>query len=365
MSIFIIGFYLVTHFGTVLKYSSDSFQLRSLAENFGLGNGLVGKDGQELIYWGPLYPIILSLWHKQIDSFALFINFFSIIGVFILANITFKRALGRPADKLIYTTALMLSTPLLMIAVFFWTEALFLFFLMLFIYGLINYLNSYKKRYLIVWIIAGWLMLMLRNAGIFFIPGAVVWILLQKEKKLLDKLSFLLILIVICSGFISWNIYKLIILSNLNVIAELLPEFTPGRNFGLITNEIGKYFVPDIGFYLSNLVGAGFIAGIIYIAYKSSSKSISVAYFMVLAYLFTFLIIPPNQSDISRYLAPVIPIIFIVISGFWSNVLASKKLPSWLSKMIVLSVYFYFVVRIIKNISVWAQIDIYNYFKFA
>jgi len=365
LAIFIIGFYLATDFGNALRYSSDSYQLKSIAENFGKGNGLVAAGGQELIYWGPLYPIILSAWYHEIDLFALLINFFSIIGVFVLSQITFKRELEGPSAKLIYTSGLLLSTPLLMIAVFFWTETLFLFLLVLFCYGLINYLDTNKKKYLIIWIIAGWLMLVLRNAGIFFIPGAVMWILLQKEKKLYDKLSFLLILVVISSGFISWNIYKLIILSNINVISELLPVFTPGRNLELITNEIGKYFVPDIGFYFSNLVGAGIIARVIYVAINFSGKSISVAYFMVLTYIFTFLIIPPSPSDISRYLAPVIPVIFIVVSGFGSYVLASNKLNPWLSKMIVISVYFYFVLRIIKNITVWAQIDIYNYFKFV
>jgi hypothetical protein len=157
----------------------------------------------------------------------------------------------------------------------------------------------------------------------------------------------------------------LLIHSNLNVIAELLPVFTPVRNLGLITNEIGKFLVPDIGFYFTNLVGAGIIAGIIYVAYKSSVTSISVAYFMVLAYIFTFLIIPPNPSDISRYLAPVIPIFFIVIADILSKILTSNKMHPWVSKMIVLSMYSYFVLRIMKNISVWAQIDTYNYFKFA
>ena len=208
-------------------------------------------------------------------------------------------------------------------------------------------------------------MLMLRNAGIFFIPGALFWILFQKDKKLANKLSFMLLLLVMCSGFISWNVYRLIILSNTNVISELLPVFTPGRNLGIITHEIGSYFVPDIGFYLSYLVGAGIISGVIYGAVKSTGKSLGIAYFMILTYIFTFLIIPPAPSDISRYLAPVIPIIFIALAGFWSNVLADKKLHPWLVNMIVLSVYFYFIVRIIKNISVWAQIDIYNYFKFA
>jgi len=365
LTIFITGFYLSTNSGLSLNYSTDSFWLRSLAENYGSGNGLIGPDGKELIYWVPLYPLLLSVWLAQIDLFALLINLFSISGVFFLANVTFKMELERPSAKLVYATSLILSTPLLMITVFFWTEAIFLFFLMLFIYGLINYLNTGSKLHLAGWIIAGWIMLMMRNAGIFFIPGAVLWILLQKEKRFYDKLTFLVFLLVMCSGFLSWNIYKIIILTNINVIGELLPAFTPVINFALVTNEIGKYLVPDIGFYFSSLVGTGFIGGVFYLAIKSPGKRISLVYLMALSYIFTFFIIPPDPSDVSRYLAPVIPLILVASSGYLSKILVSNRLNPWLGKMILFSVYCYFLIRIIKNIGVWAQIDIYNYFRFA
>jgi len=365
LAVFVMGFFIATDIGTSLKYSSDSIWIRSLAENFRAGNGLTGLDGDELIYWVPLYPLILSLSSENFDLFALIINFFAIIGVFILASLTYHKEQELANGKLFYSTSLLLSTPLLMISVFLWTETVFLFLLLLFVYGLNAYLESQNKFYLIIWLISGWLMLVLRNAGIFFIPGILIWITIQKNRTLNNKITLISLILLMCSGFLTWNIYKIIIQSNLNVLTELIPVFKPLNNVLLISNEIGKYIIPDIGYYLSGLVGAGLLGYLIYRAVKLTDSLIGLNYFMILTYLFTFVIIPPDPSEISRYLAPVIPFVFIASTRIMSLFYSSKKINPWISGITILGIYSYFFIRIIKNSFVWGHIDFYNYFTFA
>jgi hypothetical protein len=201
--------------------------------------------------------------------------------------------------------------------------------------------------------LAGFATLMLRNAGIFLLSGAFVYamIYLYRKKDKRNQYIFLLHLMVVLSGFTIWNIKKLVLGGHLDVVTDMVPFLDVFRNWQLLSKNIASIFIP---FALPPLVHSVFTVvlfvfiGVVFMRYKTRI-SVQMLMSVILFYLLFWLIVPADQWEIDRFLAPVFPPLLLLIFYLSEKVKIFATYPSWILILLLI----YPVIRIVKNALFW------------
>ena len=95
-------------------------------------------------------------------------------------------------------------------------------------------------------IIPAFFMLIQRNAGIFLISVLYFSIIALKAVPLKHLKIIGLSYLFSISGFLMWNVQRILIENRPYMIIELLPFFTPTKNYMLTVNDIGGIFYPSL-----------------------------------------------------------------------------------------------------------------------
>ena len=128
----------------------DSISYISAARNLVHQNQLVKYDGSQFLHWPPLYPLMLALFELAgVHAFigARFLNALLFGGIVYLFGILFIRS-SRTAGKISILCAplsVLLSIPLLQLAINAWSEPLFIFLIIEFFLLFGRFLEE-KKR---------------------------------------------------------------------------------------------------------------------------------------------------------------------------------------------------------------------------
>jgi hypothetical protein len=246
--IFSIVYFLAINNG--LNFTADSRHYINVAEQI-YQNGFISIwKNEELVYWPPLYPIILSFLLKPDNLIFLkvFNYLISLLTMFLWNRIA-SIFLHDQKQHFLFIILFALSTNILMISVFIWSELLFLCLFSWTILLIEKYIRTGTPFWILLSIVPSFLMLIQRNAGIFLISALYISILFLKARpKGQIKIMFLSYLFSI-SGFLIWNVKNIIIENRPYMITELVPYFTPVKNFSLVVNEIGAIFYPSLVFY--------------------------------------------------------------------------------------------------------------------
>jgi len=360
MIIIPIAFFLISTSGG-LNTTSDSSRYIEMARNFHDHNELSLDDETMFIYWPPVYPLTLSFILQMPGSalrlFNLFLFFASLIAWYYLADREFKKSWF---FKVLIST----SAPFLMVFVFIWSESIFLLLFSGYIVFLYRYFRSGNRMLLYIAAIAGSLALLTRHAGIFLIPGFCAGLSIGWTKKTTnEKRDIILHILIVISGFLCWNLYNIIFKDQTFVVAELFSTYNGVRNITQTLGELGASFFPS---QLSTgiSIATGFIVLVLamYSGFRARNPFYLSLTVSLLIYIIAWFVISASIYDISRFMAVVLPIVFLLLAkGFNENPGLGKGKIVYALFLIWL---IYPLMRIFINSLLWGgQIQFYNDLK--
>jgi hypothetical protein len=295
--------------------TNDSRTYLAIARNLAAGNGFADADGDPVVYWPPLYPFVLRLGVDHPGAFVFGLHLLCMGGVFFLWLRMAGRQLESPGHVLLYGAYLVTATPLLMIATFVWSEALFLLLFSVYLALLYRYVHTLENRWL-VWAAApGFLMLLVRNAGVFLFAGALLGLWAAVGKPLSRK-YLLLHGVLVASGSAAWNVHRLLLNGNGHVFGQLLPQVQPLRNAELVLGELAANFLP---YPLLAPAGAALVLGLLtafawlWRTGRIREPFVRLLFVVIVTYLGAWLLIPAHPDDISRFLSLVLPALYLVL----------------------------------------------------
>ncbi|HEX8532368.1 MAG TPA: hypothetical protein VF646_20175, partial [Cytophagales bacterium] len=340
--------------------TNDSRNYLAIARNLAAGNGFADAEGDPVVYWPPLYPLVLRVGAGHPGAFVFGLHLLCMGGVFLLWLRLAGRQLASPRHVLLYGAYLVTATPLLMIATFVWSEALFLLLFSAYLAGLHRYVNTPENRWLLWAAVPGFLMLLVRNAGIFGFAGALLGLWATVGKRL-DRKYLLLHVGLVLSGWAVWNADRLLLNGNQHVFGQLLPAFQPLRNAKLVLGELGANFLPSQP--LALVGGALVLGGLAAFAWFWRTGRIrepfaKLLFVLILTYLGAWVIIPAHPDDISRFLSLVWPALYLVLlrtveaaTGSWGPTGCTL---AWVGLWLGLV---YPVVRVVYNALHWGSVN--------
>src|SRR5690606_32422513 len=138
------------------------------------------------------------------------------------------------------------STLLIMTASFVWSELFFIFLLSLYFLFLSKFLEKKKVHFLYLATIAGFLMLLQRNSGIFIISFVIAGTLWHSSGPRDLVKRWVPHFLVIVSGSVLWNVKVFFIDNKINIFSELVPTLSLWRNFKAVFYHFGKILIPEI-----------------------------------------------------------------------------------------------------------------------
>lgn len=351
MSVF---YFFCTAYG--MNMTDDSKLYIKVAEQI-YQNGFISIwKNEHLVYRPPLYPLILSLFDPSKIIFSIIILHYVVM---VLVLITWyyiaAESLKNKVHQSIFIVLLALSTNFLMISVFVWSELLFLFLFSLVILSMQKYFYSKKILWMFLSIIPAFLMLIQRNAGIFIItPMYFTMIVFRANPKKHFKYMVLCFVLSI-SGFAIWNIHHILLESRFYMVAELMPYFTPVKNYALLFNEIGSVYYPALFLYpFSIFFTTAILAFTSYIFFRSTGITfLKILYLTALLYLSIWLFIPGDPSNMGRFVSLVVPILLLIFVKMVYQVGHQYRLPNYLKYLVFSMVLLFATARNINNALLW------------
>lgn len=219
--------------GSGLHTTSDSIYYLSAARSWRETGQLLDPDGSPYRYWGPLYPLLLSVglstWATRgLHGAALVSNLllWSWIGGKLLPQ---RRALALP-------WALALSTALMVPAAFVWSETVFAALLAAYCGTLLAWIRSGRLGWLALATGAAFLLPLQRTAGMVLLAGVGLGLFFYHRRP---RQWGLLVLhwLASAAGGVGWNYY-----------AERVAGTRPDRGYGTLAKLWGS--MADYGFVL-------------------------------------------------------------------------------------------------------------------
>ncbi|MBC7922914.1 MAG: hypothetical protein H7Z75_17695 [Ferruginibacter sp.] len=315
-------------------------------------------------YWPPLYPILLSI-GLPYDHSVFFLHLFSACATIGLWTAVAKPILADATHHRMFGLSLALSTPLLMIATFVWSESVFLLLFTSYLYCLQKFLGTAQNRWLRIASAFGFLMLLQRNAGIFLFAGTTFGLLFAGHRSGFERKQWMgVVFHVLFSlvGFGTWNISQLVFGNHWHVVGGLLPSVSLARNFRLTFAELSNTLIPPP---LAHPTGIVLVVGIlVFTGYclagnRFREPFVGLLWITLLAYLLTWVVIPANPDDISRFVAVVLPIFYLLI--FYGLAHLRNRLGRRMKKVLVAVVavgLVYPLVRVMHNALRWGGYDL-------
>ncbi len=241
--------------------SSDAINYLSTAKHLMEGKGYISYSGQAYVHWPPLFPTLLALLGLggiEPLSGARFLNAVCFGLIVFCSGLIFSLKIKSKLLVLCGTSAVLLSFTLLRVSVYAWSEPLFIFLNILFVFSMTRFLETGKKSLLISAGITTALACLQKYAGIGVILSGVASIILFSREsswhRRLPRAILFGILTLVPVGI--WLILNKI---RSTTAAEFYPDFNMGifqeitRTLSLIT----PWFVTEKISFVSRLVIIG------------------------------------------------------------------------------------------------------------
>ncbi len=344
-----------------MNFTADSRQYLNIAEQI-YQNGFTSVwKNEKLVYWPPLFPVVLSISHNFGGVvFIKYLHFFLGVSLIVLwGKLSFK-VVRQYNQRYIFMVLLALSTHLLMVSVFIWSELLFMVLLGIFLVCIQNYVNTMEKSWLLASIVPAFLMMVERNAGIFIYVAAIISMICFRCFSKKHIWHVVLVVGISISGFVIWNLHSIVLEDRLYMVNELVPHFTPVKNAALVLNEVGSIFYPSSLLHPFSMVLSALLIGAVFgYAFKGDQRFLKVLCLSSLLYLLVWVIIPGDKSDMGRFISVVVPMVLLAFVTVVFGDFAPIHFWKYVRRVILVLVISYSTIRIINNALLWG-----NYFAY-
>jgi len=159
--------------------SPDSACYISIAENIVAGNGYAIYDLQPAVAWPPLYPTVLvlaELFNIDYSLWARILNVLLAGGIVLVTSLWLLNNFGLSLLSLIGILGTLLSSALLSVAKFAWTEPMFNLLVLLFLFAAIRSGKTPERKDILLLSILAALATMTRYIGVTLIGFYLLWL---------------------------------------------------------------------------------------------------------------------------------------------------------------------------------------------
>lgn len=341
----VVGFFIIfftsRNFG--LGTTSDSVEYIVASKTFVDGLGFLMLNNQPMVWWPPVYPILLGLVSKILSTDSLYtarilnslifgmIVFLS--GVLINRNIKSSSLL-----TVLCAIAILLSFTIIQMALMVLTELLFICLVLFCFFFLDSYMKENKTKYLISLALFVSIAALTRYIGILLIPWVILNILVVSRKNLHEKIKHtLLFLFISCVPILVW-IGRNYFHSGTLFGYRLPVEYSLSQNLVYIMNVFSSWYIPFntrnspyLLLMLGTIAAAIFIIALREVLKKHNQILELYPYFIFVSLYLLFIVFLIMNMGIDqaskRLLSPIyIPltiIIFFIVFEF-SHVVAAK-----------------------------------------
>ncbi len=295
----------------------DSGEYEAAAVSFHSSGKLMESDAKPYVDWPPLYPVVLSFFTNQLHDFATVLNLFCLL---VSMALWIRMAEDYLAEYLpLYGVLLALSTSLLLIGSFLWSESLFLLLLSVYVKLLQQFCKTRITKWLILASLAGFFMLLTRTVGVTLGGGAAIaFAASYKEFDKREWSALLLHFVFVVSGLLGWLIYTGSFTREDHVISYLFLHHSVYENILTPAKELSCWLVPGLqNPFLQLLITALVLGGISIGHWVSRSVFTRVLIWMIAVYCAVFIFLSVFPYDIGRYMAVLYPpIILLLLNAF-------------------------------------------------
>ena len=308
-SLFSLFYWIVASKG--LASTQDSLKYIAAAKRFSESLDWNTLSSQEFIYWPPLFPIVLSVFPDQIETWVTVLHFFAGNAIIIGWVALSKDYIPSVKQRLLYGLCLASSLDLLLYAVHIWSEFIFLLLLTYSLYSLKKALEGNRDRHWIAFALLLFLLLLERNAGIFIWIGLIAGFLLERKRMRQTRLfKIVLSLTFGLSGFLAWNFHHLPFLGE-----SLLSGETSFWGFRVLHtfNSLSLWILPQplpAQFHIAIITILLIILFVRVSQHNSTIRILAVIFFI---YESAWLFISFSIGDIARFTGIGLPIFFLLM----------------------------------------------------
>jgi hypothetical protein len=348
----------------------DSPYYTAAAQSFAKKFVFLNPNGSEYTNWTPLFPILLSFFSQNVELWAKYIHLFSGIGTVVFLLLIVEQLIDNQILKLIFTTTIVFSTPLLLIHSFLWSESIFVFILCMLLHSLLGYIRRPTYKNLVILILISNLLYLQRNAGLFFVIGISSFLFVDELftsksiryaiKKSVHYLAPSL------SSVIFWQVRNHFFVVNLSDFRNNIFVVSWSESLLYMADIISLWLVPNLFPLILRLFLTGIVLSFLaFLAFKLLKNSYlqyihPLRFLLALAFIFFIyiafmLVLRMNvEEENERYLAPLFPLFFLFLFAVADKIIKNSKTIYKMISLIIIGLWLiYPIVRTLKNAQLW------------
>lgn len=342
-----------------LIMTPDSYHYFSASRSFRTDGIFLNTDGTRFTSWPPLFPFILSAFSDPQQALV-WINALCklILGSFIyyLSNLL----LTTRAFIAAYLVVVLLGVHLLLISVFFWSELIFMTLLFANIYFTLKLKN--RPLYFYLMIVTGFLFCLQRNAGLFWVTGTSVWLMLNNSPAWSSRFYKSISYFIFCtSGLWTWNLYNTFFSANNSVFSGRSYFSEAFLNIQAILFELGVTMLPFRGVF-AIFTGALMMILLLFLIVKNfhSRPELKLLALGLIAYTAGLIPVSYLATDIDRYYSVISPIAILLF--FMCLEKFVLQYPRAAGAVIICATLWlvYPLARTVKNAILWHERSCYG-----
>lgn len=310
----------------------------------------------------PLFTFFLTFLGNHLIFKTAIVN-----GILLMMNSLIFGLIGLQLIRSIYfqwffLISLVFSADLLMVHSMLWSEPLFIFILSCQTYWLIRYMHHQRTKFILYVTLAGIALTLQRRTGIFINLAMVIAILsvTWRSKKVTLSPYLILLLAIIFSGLILWEIYLRFstdLPETIFGLPDLMGFFPTTENY---LNALSLWILPlplpqTLRLIVALLVILVLVSGFIWVPHRvgRSLLLIWLSYFVLRLFWPRY-----DLDEAQRYLAVVYPLFalsFVIFIEYLTLLLQKQKRAI---AIVILSIWLlYPVVRTVKNVVLYHNIE--------
>ncbi len=295
----------------------DSFQYLQAARDFEVGHALRMADGSPFVAYPPFFPWVLSWFGgRRLEWMPVFQGFLLLLNLMIWLYLG-TCYLHSVFIRFLFGFSICLSTPFLLLHSFLWSEPLFVCLLS----GLLLYFHFYPVRLtlfsLCVLLSMCVLLILQRNAGIWWSLGVLTWSLFFQVHARVYFRWMLMLSLALVLGY-GWYLQS--ILTDYYKHASLLHFFYEFiENIGICTAQLGAWFLPLFIPWVFRSIFSFLVLGLILWALSRHTRDFTAFIYLLMVacgiYGAGLLILRPSAlhyADLERFMAVMVPGFFLI-----------------------------------------------------
>ena len=352
--------------GKGLLLTDDSYHYIAAGKSFANSFTFTDSENHNFLFWPPLFPVILSIIGPSGES-LIWLNM--ILLIFIAAAIfhLIDRIHNNSVIKILCFIFVLLGVHLLLISSFLWSEFIFLFFVLFFVTSLLK--SKQNKTYLYFACIIGFFMCLQRNAGLFIVTGAAIWLFVNEDNGKIKFAKPITFFLLVTSGLLIWNAYVWIVVphEHFDFSGKLFQHAL--QNSSALAQSIIHTFLPMKVLSIPILLSSFLI--LLYSIRKEIWKneslqlvfivSVVYAFFLYLVLIINIAGFPIDVGEADRFISVIVPFLGMLFFKSVEIFLQRQNNTIRLACILLLICWLsYPIARSIKNAKQWHSISAKN-----